>query len=170
MKVNIIEKEVLNPLGETDTKKIDLAPLNPRSNVICYLDNTKPNADVILKTIQCEINTPQTIKITKPAGAPASYQDIQRACNSDMAILAVGDCGSCSTWLVLDAIKIESMGIPTISICSNKFSDYARMLAKSYGVPDLRIFNIKHPVVDLDEEEIKLNVKDIIIKIKKLLG
>ncbi|GAB4306959.1 MAG: UGSC family (seleno)protein [Methanobacteriaceae archaeon] len=169
MKVNIIEKEVLNPLGDTDTKKINLKPLNPNINVICYLDNTKPNADVILKTIQREIASPKSFKIIKPAGAPASNRDILRACKSDMVILAVGDCGSCSTWVILDAIKLERMGIPTISICSRQFSDYARMLAKSYGAPDLRIFDIEHPVAELDEEEIKLKVKSIIIKIKKLL-
>ncbi|AXV37809.1 MAG: hypothetical protein CIT01_06145 [Methanobacterium sp. BRmetb2] len=168
MKLNIIEKDVLNPLGETAGDKIYLTPIKSNIRNISYLDNTKPNADLILDTIQEELKKLNNIRITKPAGAPASDEAIQKACESDLVFLAVGDCGSCSTWVILDAIRLEKVGIPTISICSHKFSDFARMLAESHGAYGLRILELDHPIVGVDEDGIILKVQNIIPEIKKI--
>ena len=169
MRVKVIEKEVMNPLGESAADKIKLMPLPKKISEISYFDNTKPNADLILGIIAEELDI-NALKIEKPAGAPATDEQLKNAANADLSIIAVGDCGSCSTWVILDAIRLEKEGTPTISICSDNFMDYAKSLAKSYGAEDLRIVGIKHPISGQKEEDIKVKTRETIKEIKKLLN
>jgi hypothetical protein len=169
MRVKVIEKDVMDPLGETAADKIKVIPVPSKINKISYFDNTKPNADVILAAVAENLNI-NWKKVEKPAGAGATEEQLKDAADADLSIIAVGDCGSCSTWVILDAIRLEKEGIPTISICSDKFMDYARSLAKSYGADDLRIVKIKHPISGQKEEDIRVKARETTGKIKKLLN
>ncbi len=168
MRVNVIEKEVMDPLGESAADKVKIMPVSPKINKISYVDNTKPNADIILATIAENLNI-DNVMVEKPAGAPATDEQLKKAADADLSIIAVGDCGSCSTWVILDAIRLEKEGTPTISICSDKFRDYARSLAKSYGADDLRIVKIRHPISGQKEEGVKAKTLEIISEIKELI-
>ena len=168
MKVKIIEREVLNPLAETDVLKIETNSIPKNINRLSLVNNTKPNADLILDFISKKIDFSEIIKLNKPAGAPASKEQIKHA-RGDLAILALGDCGSCSTWLVLDAIKLERQGTPTITICTDIFAPYARELAESYGATHLRILEIKHPITGLSEEMIQDRTETVINHIKTII-
>ena len=168
MRVKVTEKEVMDPLAETAAEKIELPPIPIKINKITYFDNTKPNADVILEKIQENLNI-EYIKAIKPAGAPAADEQMNEAKKGDLVILALGDCGSCTTWVILDAIRLEKEGIPTICICTHKFTDYAYSLAKAQGAEDLRIVEIEHPIAGLEEDAVKAKTEKIIPEIKKLL-
>jgi len=169
MRVKVIEKEVMDPLGETAADKIEVMPVPSKINKISHLDNTKPNADVILAAINESLDI-NGKKVEKPAGAGATEEQLKDAADADLSIIAVGDCGSCSTWVILDAIRLEKEGTPTISICSDNFMDYARSLAKSHGADDLRIVEIKHPISGQEEENVREKAAETIKEIKKLLN
>lgn len=169
MKVKIIEREVLNPLADVDTIKLEVNPLPKKTDVIALLDNTKPNADLILKKIKKTIDSKRYIYITKPAGDSATKKQIKQAAQADLAILALGDCGSCTTWLILDALKLEKQGTPTISVCSNIFIKFARELAESYGAGHLRIIEVEHPLSGQLKELVEIKTQKIINKIKSML-
>ena len=168
MRVKVTEKEVMDPLAETASEKIIISPIPQKINKIAYFDNTKPNADVILNTIQENINTGY-IKAIKPAGDAATDEQMNKAKKGDIVILALGDCGSCTTWVILDAIRLEKEEIPTICICTHKFTDYAYSLAKAQGAENLRIVKIEHPIAGLEEDAVKSKTEKIIPEIKKLL-
>ena len=169
MRVKVIEKEVMNPLGESAADKVKVISLPKKINKISYFDNTKPNADTILAAIAESLNI-NGKNVEKPAGASATDEQLKDAANADLSIIAVGDCGSCSTWVILDAIRLEKEGTPTISICSDNFMDYAKSLAKSYGADDLRIVRIKHPISGQKEEDVRVKTRETIKVIKKLLN
>lgn len=169
MRVNVIEKEIMDPLAETAAEKIELSHIPKKINKITYFDNTKPNADVILNTIHENLSI-NHINAIKPAGAPATKEQMKEAKKGDVVILALGDCGSCTTWVILDAIMLEKEGKPTICICTHKFADYAYSLAKAQGAEDLKIVEIEHPIAGLKDEEVKIKTEKIIGKIKKLLN
>lgn len=169
MRVKVIEKEVMDPLGETTADKVEVMPIPSKINKISYFDNTKPNADVILAAVAESLNK-EGKKVEKPAGAGATDEQLKDATDADLSIIAVGDCGSCSTWVILDAIRLEKEGTPTISICSDNFMDYARSLAKSHGAGDLRIVEIKHPISGQKEEDVREKAIETITEIKKLLN
>jgi len=168
MRVNVIEKEVMNPLAETAANKIKISSIPNKISKITYFDNTKPNADIILNTIKENLGI-DSIDAQKPAGDGATEEQMKEAHKGDLVILALGDCGSCTTWVILDAVRLEKEGKPTICICTHKFADYGKSLAKAQGTEDLRIFEIDHPIAGLKEDEVKVKTEKIIPEIKKLL-
>ena len=170
MNVKIIEREVLNPLGETEMEKVEINSIPKDLNRISLFDNTKPGADIILETVLESLGEIEFFDVKKPAGASATPQQIEKAADAEISILALGDCGSCTTWVVLDAVRLEKRGVPTISICSHHFAPFARELAESYGANNLRIVEIEHPIAGLSEEDIKAKTLKIIPKIKEILG
>lgn len=173
MNVKIIEKEVLNPLAEEQAIKVETNPIPTVINKISLFDNTKPNADLILETIRKNIekysDSINFCSVKKPAGAPATPQQIKKAAEADVSILAAGDCGSCTTWVILDAIRLEEEGIPTICICSHQFTSFAHELAKSHGLGNLRIIEIEHPIAGQSKPTVEEKTLKILPKIKKLL-
>ena len=170
MNVKIIEREVLNPLGETEMEKVEINSIPKELSRISLFDNTKPGADIILEIVMESLSEIEFSDVKKPAGAPATPQQLENAADAELSILALGDCGSCTTWVVLDAIKLEKRGMPTISICSHHFAPFARELAESYGAKNLRIIEIEHPIAGLSEEDVKAKTLKIIPEIKELLS
>ncbi len=158
MKLNIIKKDLMDPLAEIDSCNLNVNSIPDNINVISLLDNTKPGADLVLLFMEENLDGKQFIHVEKPAGAPATTNQLQKASEADLVIIALGDCGSCSSWVILDAIRLEKMGIPTISICSEVFADFARKLAISHGAVDLRIFSVDHPIAGLSKEEIDAKI------------
>jgi hypothetical protein len=169
MKVNVVEREVMDPLAEYGGEKIILNDIPPNIHKISLFDNTKPHADVILQTIGSQLEGIKIIKSEKPAGAAASTSQLKKAAKGDVSILALGDCGSCTTWVILDAIRLEKEGVPTISICSHKFAPFARKLAQAHGAEDLRIIEVPHPIAGRSKEEVEEKTLKIIPEIKKIL-
>ncbi|MCG2827829.1 UGSC family (seleno)protein [Methanothermobacter sp. K4] len=161
MKVKVIEREVMDPLADTSMEEIPVNSIGD-AGTISLLDNTKPGADIILRTLESELTGFRFIWSEKPAGAPAEAEQIERAALADLCILALGDCGSCTTWVILDAIRLEGMGVPTISICSDRFGEYARRLASANGMPGLRIVEVEHPIAGLEPEAVRGKAKKII--------
>lgn len=168
MKVKVIEREVLNPLADTDTLEIDINPIPEKIEIISFLDNTKPNADILLEILRGNLDFKSSTMVRKPAGAPGTDEQIGMA-QADLCILALGDCGSCTTWLILDAIKLEKQGTPTISVCSDVFAPFARELSKSYGADGLKIAEVEHPLAGQTRESIENKAQKMVDEIKNML-
>jgi hypothetical protein len=170
MKVNVTEREVMDPLADFGGKKIHLNEIPPEISKISLFDNTKPNADLILETICSNLEGVEIIHAEKPAGAGATDEQLQKAAQGDVSILALGDCGSCTTWIILDAIRLEKKGVSTISICSHKFAPFARNLAQSHGAKCLRIIEVIHPIAGQEKATVKEKTLKIVPEINKILG
>jgi hypothetical protein len=162
LKVQLVEREVLDPLGEVQTDELKVNPLPEDFETFSLVDNTKPGAGAILDILAESLGNRQFIKVKKPAGAPATPEQINKASSGKISILALGDCGSCTSWVILDAIRLEKMGTPTISICSDHFTPFARELAKSHGMEELRILEVKHPIAGLSIDEVDEKARAII--------
>jgi hypothetical protein len=169
MRVKVVEKEVLNPLADIDNIKLDLNPIPYDFEKVSLVDNTKPGAATILKFLGENLGNRRFINVQKPAGAPATANQLKKAVDADIAFLALGDCGSCSSWVVLDAIRLEKMGIPTISICSDSFIDFARALASSHGAQNLTILGVEHPIAGISEGKIKEKTAKILPSLRYIL-
>jgi hypothetical protein len=169
MPFKLVEKEVLNPLGDVETKRIDLNPFPDDFERVALVDNTKPGADLILATLKEALGNRVFIEVEKPAGAPATPDLLISAASAELAILALADCGSCTSWVVLDAIRLEEMGVPTISICSDHFTPFARELASAHGMDDLRLLEVEHPIAGFSPDEVEEKAFKIIPALKYLL-
>jgi len=169
MRVNVVEKEVMNPLAEISKANENLTPIPHDFECVSLFDNTKPGAKIILEFLKDNLGKRSFIHIEKAAGAPATNKQLEIAAKGEISILALGDCGSCSSWVVMDAIRLEKLGKPTISICSDKFSTFAHELAKSHGLEDLRILNIEHPIAGLSDNEIRKKTQNILPSLRYIL-
>lgn len=169
MRVKLTEKEVLSPLTESQEKNTEINPFPYDFNKVSLVDNTKPGSDVILKVLSESLGNREFQWVRKPAGAPATEEQIQKAASSEVAIVALGDCGSCTSWVILDAIRLEERGIPTISICSDHFAPFARQLAESHGMKDLRILEVKHPISGINSTEVEEKALNIVQNLLYLL-
>jgi hypothetical protein len=170
VKVNVTEREVMDPLADFGGEKIDLNEIPSEISKISLFDNTKPNANVILETIGSNLRDVEIIHSEKPAGAGATNEQLKKAAQGDVSILALGDCGSCTTWVILDAIRLEKEGVATISICSHKFASFARNLAQSHGADSLRILEVEHPIAGRKRDEVVEKTLKIVLNIKKILN
>jgi hypothetical protein len=162
LKVQLVEREVLDPVGVVQADKLKVNPIPEDFEKASIINNTKPGAGIILDILAESLGNREFIKVKKPAGAPASQKQIDEASSGEFTILALGDCGSCTSWVVLDAIRLEKKGIPTISICSTHFAPFARELAKSHGMDELRILEIEHPIAGLSDEEVEEKTSKLI--------
>jgi hypothetical protein len=169
MRVSVKERDVLNPLADFGGDEVNINEISEDISKISFFDNTKPHADTILNFIKDNIGNFEFNYFIRGAAEPASEKDIEYALGSDLCILALGDCGSCTTWTILDAIRLEKKGVSTISICSSKFLDFARLLAESNGAKNLRIISIEHPIAGQKKNIVQNKAKDVIVKIKELI-
>lgn len=169
MKYKIVQREVLNPVADTNILRIGLNPIKGDINRICLIDNTKPNTEVILEVIKKNLSEFNFFKLKKPAGAPATLQQIKKASQHDLSILALADCGSCTAWVILDAIRLEKLGIPTISLCSHQFYSFARELSGWHGMGNLRIVEIPHPISGQSKKKVTQKTLKILPQIKNII-
>jgi hypothetical protein len=169
MKWKMVERKVLDPLGDISTGNVDLVSLPDDFEVVSLVNNTKPGADVILSIIRNSLGNRRFIDVEKPAGAPATPPQLKKAAEADLAILALGDCGSCTSWVILDAVRLEKLGVPTISLCSDQFTSFAMEMARSQGADDLRILEVEHPIAGLKPAEVEARALKIIPALQYLL-
>jgi hypothetical protein len=164
VEIRLIREEVLNPLATSSVKTVEPAERlgDLKEKTIALIDNTKPNADVILDVVR-EVLAEEGVKgfpyHKKPAAAVPPPEGIERCTReADAAVMALADCGSCTSWLVMDAIALEKEGIPTASVCSNYFSDLASSIGAAHGASHLPLIEIEHPVVKRSREWLRLNI------------
>lgn len=64
----------------------------------------------------------------------------------DAVVLAIGDCGSCSSSGVMNAIQLEKMGVPTLLVSTTAFFGVCTATKKIAGMPDFEWAAVEHPV------------------------
>jgi hypothetical protein len=72
----------------------------------------------------------------------------------DWALVGFGGCGGCAPWAVMDAVELESNGVPTVTLISVDLEGVARRTAEASGYPQLRILTLPHYIDDMNDEEI----------------
>jgi len=72
----------------------------------------------------------------------------------DLALVGVGDCGSCAAAAVNDGMALERHGIPAAVICSDAFDVTARATAEVQGDPDYPFLTTPHPIAVLSADQV----------------
>lgn len=74
--------------------------------------------------------------------------------DSDMAIVGLGNCGSCTSWTIADALRAADTGMPTIAVATAHFEGLAHNLAKRGGRSGLRLHILPYPLDILPKEQV----------------
>lgn len=168
---------IYDPTLEPKGKHIDYAP-RPKSLAgirIGLVDNGKANANFILvgiaEILESEYGaTAHVIRRKISHGIPASREILDEfTSNCDVMIAGVGDCGSCSSGTVLDSVLFEQQGIPSASIVTDLFAPTGRAMMNSWGLKDFKFLTTKHPVSNLNTQEVEERVREIVPQVVELL-
>ncbi len=88
----------------------------------------------------------------------------------DVAIVGLGNCGSCTSWTIKDAIAALEAGRPTIAITTEHFEKLGRTLAAQYGRPALRVHVLPYPLDTRAEEDVRQIADDAFAPMLATLG
>lgn len=161
--------ELLLPRPESVIHAADLSarPSTLHGARLGLIWNSKPNGDALLDGFLHELGVlgiePAAVdRYVKPGSAVRISDDVlERLTECDAVVVAVGDCGSCTSWAVEDALVLEDRGIPAVPIVSESFVLLARALATSKGRADLPFAVVEHPIGSLASDEAALRMRPV---------
>jgi hypothetical protein len=151
---------VLVPVQEPVVDRHGLAPRlkSLDGKVLGLYNNGKLNSVRLLALIAEELEAEFDF-IVKTGHYPASmlmaYEDWGDVDDCDAVILANGDCGSCSSTGIANAIALERRGIPTMLVSTPPFGDAVRIMASTSGMPDITWAVVDHPIGSVTEDELR---------------
>jgi len=73
----------------------------------------------------------------------------------DIAVIGLGNCGSCTGWTIRDALAAAAKGLPTTAICTAVFDELGHALAQRGGRSGLRIHILPYPLNEKLKEEVE---------------
>lgn len=125
------------------------------------LANTKRNAEQFLDEVAALLGERYGVKTVVARKKPditntapeQMLDDLRSRC--DIAVVGVGDCGSCSASAVADGILLEQSGVPAAVICSDAFKVSADAMAGLRGAPGYRYLTTPHPVANLTPDGVR---------------
>lgn len=135
---------------------------------LAYVDWGKPNGDRLYEIFDTvfrdEFGVESVDYYQKPTPSSPipreTYTEIMES-DAEAVIMAIADCGSCNTSIVVDAISFEQENIPTVQIITTKFFDLNSKISKSKGYEKLPLITIDHPSRYLDENEVRQVAENI---------
>ena len=73
----------------------------------------------------------------------------------DIAVVGLGNCGSCTGWTIHDALAAAARDLPTVAVCTEVFEDLGRNLASRGGRSGLRIHVLPYPLNEKQKFEVE---------------
>lgn len=155
--------EILDPTPDQSRKDdsvLSERPLSLEELHIGLLSNTKKNSDHFLRGIGAHLVERENVSVSdvvyKPTATSAAPDDLfEELTRYDAVLTAYGDCGSCSSWTIHDAIRLEEAGIPTVVFCSEEFTTLCQFESENQSCPGLPIVEFEHPIADVDPEAVR---------------
>ena len=68
-----------------------------------------------------------------------------------------------------DGIHIENAGIPSATICTDRFHPTAAGMAKMWGAPDYPTLFTEHPIENLTREQLRLRAEELAPQVVRVL-
>jgi hypothetical protein len=168
---------LMSPLGARKLVRHPIAPRLPTlaGKTIGLLDNTKKNADILLKAtgeILMRDHAVQSViyrrKISSSPAAPETMIDeFVQSC--DAVINAYGDCGSCTSWCIHDGVTLEKRGTPTATVNSDAFVVLGQQEAIALGLPGLPIVMVAHPMGDIPAQLVRERAEAMVAQVIEVL-
>jgi hypothetical protein len=166
--------DLLSPFGIPSVEPVTLAKrlADLSEHTITIVDNGKPGSRHLLRGVQKGLEAQGITRfVARPKNMASrphpEFDDV--ASKAEALVLALGDCGSCTSGSILDCANFERRGVPTVTIVSQLFEVVSGFEAASQGLPDLPIVVVPHPVATRSPEELELVGMSIADQIAKAL-
>jgi len=138
------------------------------------LDNSKWNANKLLRgasaALSANIKFTSVIYYVKQSFSKDAAPELieQIAQENDIVLTAIGDCGSCCSCCIRDALAHEKLSIPTAAIITTEFVKETELTVQALGMPNFTPIAIDHPISSITNEEIDRRVCQIEEQAKKI--
>jgi len=169
MNVENLQPQVYDPRGVVRSVAIPTAGrIGKLSGLrLGVLDNSKWNANKLLRgaieALGKEIDFSEVHYYVKHSfskdAAPELIEKIVE--ENDIVLTAIGDCGSCTSGCLRDAIALEQRGVPTAVIVTTEFVKETVLTRQALGMTELEPVIISHPVSSITMEEVAQRVAQI---------
>ncbi|PJX25260.1 hypothetical protein CAP48_04130 [Advenella sp. S44] len=169
MNVQNLKPQVYDPRGVVRSVAIPTAKrIGTLSGLrLGVLDNSKWNANKLLRgaieVLGKEIDFNEIHYYVKHSfskdAAPELIEKIVE--ENDIVLTAIGDCGSCTSGCLRDAIALEQRDVPTAVIVTTEFVKETVLTRQALGMTELEPVIISHPVSSITMEEIAQRVAQI---------
>ena len=70
---------------------------------------------------------------------------------------------------MLDGIHVENAGIPSATICTDRFVPTAQGMAKMWGAPDYPTIFTQHPIENLSREALRARAEELAPMVVRVL-
>jgi hypothetical protein len=70
---------------------------------------------------------------------------------------------------VHDGVHVEKAGIPSATICTDRFIHTVSAMAKMWGAPDYPTIFTEHPIENLSREQIRSRAEKLATKVVRVL-
>lgn len=127
---------------------------------IAVLDNLKPHAGYIMGAIArglaARTGATVSLEIAKVSAAlPAEPEVVARLlAEADVVLTGSADCGSCTSWSAHDTVELERLGLPTLLLSTEGFTEIAHQICGLYGLPQARILTVRGPLGGSDDADL----------------
>ena len=68
-----------------------------------------------------------------------------------------------------DGIHTEKAGIPSATICTDRFTHTAQAMAKMWGAPDYPTLYTPHPIENLNREQLRARAESLAAEVVAVL-
>jgi len=166
--LNPTYEEVVAPRGEAP-RLVSL-----KGATVGLLDNSKRCATHFLNYVEeilrADHEVFDVVRWEKSnVSAPAPDDVMARLVDCDAMITAMGDCGSCSSSTLHDAVTAELAGTPAVAVITDAFVMMADVMAETCGIPGYRYAIIAHPVSSNSQNELRKKAQEVVHQSLELL-
>jgi hypothetical protein len=144
-------------------------PIAPRKHSLAglrlgILDNSKWNANKLLRGAAAalgeQIRFASVHYYVKGSFSKDAASELiaEIARENDIVLTAIGDCGSCCSCCIRDAVALERLGLPSAAVITSEFVNETVLTRQALGMPDLRPVVIEHPLSSITAPEIERRV------------
>lgn len=88
----------------------------------------------------------------------------------DVAVVGLGNCGSCTGWTIHDALAAAARGLPTVAVCTAVFEELGRNLAQRGGRSGLRIHVLPYPLNEKTQGEVEVVARNHLQSMLNTMG
>ena len=161
---------VLDPTGRVGAPAARLAPAPDvlTGKRIAVLDNLKPHAGytmgALAHALAARTGATVSLEIAKVSSAlPAEPEIVERLlAEADLVVTGSADCGSCTSWSAHDTVELERLGLPTLLLSTEGFTEIAHQICALYGLPQARIVTVRGPLGGSTDAELDAMVADVL--------
>lgn len=150
---------IVDPVGQQGRELVALVePLSALAgHRVAVLDISKVRSDVFANAVEAALRDGGAVTergIAPPSQRLGDEQLAAIAGRCDAAVLALADCGTCTSWTMFDAIELHRHGCRAVLVTTAALRPTVDALAGRLGMAELPVVEVEQANRDLSAEEI----------------